>query len=160
MPTLLAPQQGMTCPCRLERCLIRTQDCRFYSLVHCQWATTSPTNEPPHPLTQKCCTQITCKHELTLHSLVFHFFHMNTRSKFAMRRKEGRRPFLFMLCGREMSCHHWSLHAISCRKMAPAVREKIIKLFCVAVSLSQSALGKRKKDWRPHRCRKVYTPHL
>ena len=29
IPTLLAPQQGMTCPCRLERCRIRTQDCRF-----------------------------------------------------------------------------------------------------------------------------------
>ena len=39
MPTLLAPQQGMTCPCRLERCRIRTQDCRFNSL-----ATTSLNN--------------------------------------------------------------------------------------------------------------------
>ena len=42
MPTLLAPQQGMTCPFRLERCRIRTRDCRFYSLVHYQWATKSP----------------------------------------------------------------------------------------------------------------------
>ena len=48
MPTLLAPQQGMTCPCRMERCRIWTRDCRFYILVHYQWATTSP-NEPPHP---------------------------------------------------------------------------------------------------------------
>ena len=34
MPTLLAPQQGMTCPCMLERCWIQTQDCMFHSLVH------------------------------------------------------------------------------------------------------------------------------
>ena len=32
MPNLLAPKQGMTCPCRLERCRIRTQDCRFSEL--------------------------------------------------------------------------------------------------------------------------------
>ena len=39
--SLLAPQQGMTCPCRLERCRIWTRDCRFYSLVHYHRATTS-----------------------------------------------------------------------------------------------------------------------
>ena len=43
MPTLLAPQQGMTCPCRLKRCWIRTRNCRFYSLVHYHWATKSRT---------------------------------------------------------------------------------------------------------------------
>jgi len=42
IPTLLAPQQGMTCPCRLERCRIRTWDCRFYSLEHYHSTTTSP----------------------------------------------------------------------------------------------------------------------
>ena len=47
VPTLLAPQQGMACPCRLERCRIWTRDCRFHSLVHYHWATTSPSIEPP-----------------------------------------------------------------------------------------------------------------
>ena len=45
MPTLLALQQGMTCPCRLERCWIRTWDCRFYSLQ-------CTTNKPPHVVAQ------------------------------------------------------------------------------------------------------------
>ena len=42
MPTLLAPQQGATCPCRLERCRIRTRDGRFHSLVHYHWWLNEP----------------------------------------------------------------------------------------------------------------------
>ena len=46
MPTLLTPQQRLTCPCAGWRDAgfkpIQTRDCRFYSLVHYQWATTSP----------------------------------------------------------------------------------------------------------------------